>query len=128
MNENNKGAATIPAPPPATVEDRKSWAEWVTGVGGPLIGLVLLCVIFSLTTDVFLTWRNALNVIDQITVLGILAIGMTAVIVIGGIDLSVGSVLAFSMMMMGWLYQSSWGSTRAGDRCGPSGRHGVRRR
>ena len=71
-----------------------------------MIGLVLLCVIFSLTTDVFLTWRNALNVIDQITVLGILAIGMTAVIVIGGIDLSVGSILAFSMMMMGWLYQS----------------------
>jgi ribose transport system permease protein len=107
MNENNKGATTIPAPPPTVVEDRRSWADWATGVGGPLIGLVLLCVIFSLTTDVFLTWRNALNVIDQITVLGILAIGMTAVIVIGGIDLSVGSVLAFSMMMMGWLYQSS---------------------
>ena len=106
MNESNKGAATIPPPPPPIIEEKKSWADWVTGVGGPLIGLVLLCVIFSLTTDVFLTWRNALNVIDQITVLGILAIGMTAVIVIGGIDLSVGSILAFSMMMMGWLYQS----------------------
>ena len=106
MNKSNPGAATIPPPPPAVVEEKKSWADWVTGVGGPLIGLVLLCVIFSLTTDVFLTWRNALNVIDQITVLGILAIGMTAVIVIGGIDLSVGSILAFSMMMMGWLYQS----------------------
>ena len=106
MNESNKGAATIPRPPPPVLEEKKSWADWVTGVGGPLIGLVLLCVIFSLTTDVFLTWRNALNVIDQITVLGILAIGMTAVIVIGGIDLSVGSILAFSMMMMGWLYQS----------------------
>ena len=106
MNESNKVAATIPPPPPTIVEEKRSWADWVTGVGGPLIGLVLLCVIFSLTTDVFLTWRNALNVIDQITVLGILAIGMTAVIVIGGIDLSVGSILAFSMMMMGWLYQS----------------------
>jgi ribose transport system permease protein len=106
MNESNRGAATIPPPPPPTIEDKKTWAEWVTGVGGPLIGLVLLCVIFSLTSDVFLTWRNALNVIDQITVLGILAIGMTAVIIIGGIDLSVGSILAFSMMMMGWLYQS----------------------
>ena len=106
MNKSNPGAATIPPPPPVVVEEKKSWADWVTGVGGPLIGLVLLCVIFSLTTDVFLTWRNALNVIDQITVLGILAIGMTAVIVIGGIDLSVGSILAFSMMMMGWLYQS----------------------
>ena len=106
MNESNRGAATIPPAPPPTIEDKKTWAEWVTGVGGPLIGLVLLCVIFSLTSDVFLTWRNALNVIDQITVLGILAIGMTAVIIIGGIDLSVGSILAFSMMMMGWLYQS----------------------
>ena len=105
MNENNKGVAAIPAPPPA-IEEKKSWADWATGVGGPLIGLVLLCAIFSFTTDVFLTWRNALNVIDQITVLGILAIGMTAVIIIGGIDLSVGSVLAFSMMMMGWLYQA----------------------
>ena len=106
MNESNKGVATIPPPPPPTIEEKKSWADWATGVGGPLIGLVLLCVIFSLTSNVFLTWRNALNVIDQITVLGILAIGMTAVIVIGGIDLSVGSILAFSMMMMGWLYQS----------------------
>jgi ribose transport system permease protein len=107
MNESNKGAAaSIPPPPTPVAEEKKTWAEWVTGVGGPLIGLVLLCVIFSITSDVFLTWRNALNVIDQITVLGILAIGMTAVIVIGGIDLSVGSILAFSMMMMGWLYQS----------------------
>jgi ribose transport system permease protein len=107
MNESNKGAAASIRPPPTPVaEEKKTWAEWVTGVGGPLIGLVLLCVIFSITSDVFLTWRNALNVIDQITVLGILAIGMTAVIVIGGIDLSVGSILAFSMMMMGWLYQS----------------------
>ena len=54
----------------------------------------------------FLTWRNWLNIIDQITVLGILAVGMTAVIIIAGIDLSVGSILAFSMMMMGWLYQT----------------------
>jgi len=75
-----------------------------SGAQGPLIGLILLCLIFSLASDHFLSIRNALNVLDQITVLGILAIGMTAVIVIGGIDLSVGSVLAFSMMMMGWLY------------------------
>ena len=127
MNENNKGVAAIPAPPPA-IEEKKSWADWATGVGGPLIGLVLLCAIFSFTTDVFLTWRNALNVIDQITVLGILAIGMTAVIIIGGIDLSVGSVLAFSMMMMGWLYQAVASPPRVGDRCGPCCRHGVRRR
>ena len=47
--------------------------------------------------------RNLLNVIDQVTVLGILALGMTAVIIIGGIDLSVGAVLALPMMVLGWL-------------------------
>ena len=51
----------------------------------------------------FLSIRNGLNVVDQVPVLGIVAIGMTAVIVIGGIDLSVGSILALSMMAMGWL-------------------------
>ena len=67
----------------------------------------------------FLTWRNWLNIIDQITVLGILAVGMTAVIIIAGIDLSVGSILAFSMMMMGWLFRfaeclSHWPSLAGG--------------
>src|SRR5580700_12321370 len=81
-----------------------SWANIVVGVQGPLVGLLLLCVVFTFTTNnAFLSLRNALNVLDQVTVLGILAIGMTAVIVSGGIDLSVGSVLAFSMMVTGWL-------------------------
>ena len=80
-----------------------SWANIVVGVQGPLVGLLLLCVVFTFTTNnAFLSLRNALNVLDQVTVLGILAIGMTAVIVSGGIDLSVGSVLAFSMMVTGW--------------------------
>ena len=47
--------------------------------------------------------RNFLNVMDQITVLGVMAVGMTLVILIGGIDLSVGSVLALSGMVMGYL-------------------------
>ena len=66
------------------------------GTKGPLIGLVLLCLVLTLATDTFLTVRNILNVLDQITVLGIMAIGMTLVILIGGIDLSVGSVLALA--------------------------------
>ena len=76
-----------------------------SNIGGPLIGLVLLVLVFSFSSEFFFSLRNGLNILDQVTVLGILAIGMTAVIVIGGIDLSVGSVLAFSMMMLGWLYQ-----------------------
>jgi ribose transport system permease protein len=76
---------------------------FVRGATGPLIGLVLLCVFLSVSTDTFLSMRNFLNVMDQITVLGVMAVGMTLVILIGGIDLSVGSVLALSGMVMGYL-------------------------
>jgi ribose transport system permease protein len=98
----NESAAKPTAPSPAA-QGGASWVSKLIGVQGPLIGLVVLCIIFSFTTSAFLSFRNLLNILDQVTVLGIIAIGMTAVIVIGGIDLSVGSVLAFSMMILGWL-------------------------
>jgi ribose transport system permease protein len=75
---------------------------WLSGATGPFIGLIALCLFLSFATDRFLSIHNALNILDQITVLGIMAVGMTFVILIGGIDLSVGSVLALSMMIMGW--------------------------
>ena len=87
---------------PASLATRLGEAVFA-GTKGPLIGLVLLCVVLSLSTDTFLTVRNLLNVMDQITVLGIMAIGMTLVILIGGIDLSVGSVLALGAMVMGFV-------------------------
>ena len=71
----------------------------------PLLSLICLCLAFSIASDTFLSVRNFSNVVDQLTVLGILALGMTAVIVIGGIDLSVGSVLALSMMVMAALHK-----------------------
>jgi ribose transport system permease protein len=73
------------------------------GAIGPFIGLIAMCVFLSFATDTFLSLRNFLNVMDQITVVGVMAIGMTFVILIGGIDLSVGSVLALSAMVMGFL-------------------------
>gem|GEM_PF-718006 len=73
---------------------------WPTG---PLIGHVPLAPSLSIATDSFLSFRSFLNIPDQITVLGIMAVGMTFVILIGGIDLSVGSVLALSMMVLGYL-------------------------
>lgn len=73
-----------------------------SGTGGPFIGLVVLCVALFIATPYFLTVNNLLNVLDQVTILGILAVGMTFVIVTAGIDLSVGSVLALSTMVLGW--------------------------
>ena len=63
---------------------------------GILIGLVALFVFLSVATDSFLSAKNMLQVLRQICINGLLAFGMTFVLIIGGIDLTVGSVVAIS--------------------------------
>jgi len=63
---------------------------------GPLLGLVILVLLLTITTPHFLTTINLLNVGRQAAVNIIVAAGMTLVIFTGGIDLSVGSILALS--------------------------------
>lgn len=90
----------------ASGQSEKSGAQLLgsmKGATGPLIGLVLLCLFLTVWTDTFFSVRNFLNILDQITVLGIMAVGMTLVILIGGIDLAVGSVMALTMMVLGYL-------------------------
>jgi ribose/xylose/arabinose/galactoside ABC-type transport system permease subunit len=63
---------------------------------GIYLTLVLLIVIMTLLSDTFLTSVNIFNVLRQISITAIIALGMTFVIITSGIDLSVGSTLAFS--------------------------------
>src|SRR3954467_16010173 len=83
---------------PATAAAQPKKARWeeqlLTGSRGPALGLLVLAVALTIYSPFFLTKENLLNVIDQVTVLGILALGMTAVIVIGGIDPPDGPVPA----------------------------------
>ncbi len=72
---------------------------------GILISFLLLCLALSLLSDRFLTVANLTNVLRQITVNGIIAVGMTYVILIGDIDLSVGSVLALTSVVTADLLQ-----------------------
>ena len=62
----------------------------------PFISLALLFAVLSVASPYFLTATNLASVIRQTAVINIMALGMTLVIVSGGIDLSVGSILAFS--------------------------------
>lgn len=64
-------------------------------------GLLLLCVALWIATPHFMTVSNLLNVVEQSTVIGVLAVGMTFVILTGGIDLSVGSLVALSGIVFG---------------------------
>lgn len=63
---------------------------------GILIALILVCLVLTFLSEYFLTTRNLVNVLRQTSINGILAIGMTFVILTRGIDLSVGSVAALA--------------------------------
>ncbi|MCO6452017.1 MAG: ABC transporter permease [Caldilineales bacterium] len=58
--------------------------------------LIALFIFFSLTTDAFMTQPNLINIMRQVSFTGITAVGAAMVLLIGGIDLSIGSVLAFT--------------------------------
>jgi len=60
-----------------------------------LVALVALSIISSFLSEYFLQWQNLLNILRQVSYTGIIGLGMTFVIVSGGIDLSVGSMNAF---------------------------------
>jgi ribose/xylose/arabinose/galactoside ABC-type transport system permease subunit len=67
--------------------------------------LVLLIIVASLTSDVFLTGNNIINVLRQVAANGIISIGMTYVILTGGIDISVGSIVGISSIMFASSFQ-----------------------
>ena len=62
----------------------------------PLIFLVVLMAVFAAVEPRFLNPINLFNVMRQVSIIGLLAVGMTFVILTAGIDLSIGSLLAFA--------------------------------
>ena len=65
------------------------------------VAAVLAVVLLSLGTDTFATQKNLFNVTRNFAFVGIIALGMTAVIITGGIDLSVGSIVCLTGMVLG---------------------------
>lgn len=72
----------------------------------PFIGLILLVIIISALNSAFLEPSNLFNLLRQVSINGLIAFGMTFVILTGGIDLSVGSTLALSSAMIAILMVS----------------------
>jgi ribose transport system permease protein len=68
---------------------------------GTLVGLLVLCAVLWALTPYFLTVSNLLNIAEQTSINAIVAVGMTFVIISGGIDLSVGSIVALSGVILG---------------------------
>lgn len=67
------------------------------------IVLIAIILFFTLTTDTFLTVNNLLNIVRQVSMLGIASVGMTFVILLGGIDLSTGSIITFVNIFMAYM-------------------------
>jgi ribose transport system permease protein len=67
---------------------------------GTLLGLCLLSALLSILSPHFLSVSNLRNVLEQTTINAVVAVGMTFVVISGGIDLSVGSVVAFSGVLL----------------------------
>lgn len=82
--------------------------------GRTFIVLIVLLIFFSITANNFLTLGSLLTVAKHVALYGILAIGMTYVIITGGIDLSVGSVAGLAGMIAGGLIQEGFTIKLAG--------------
>jgi ribose transport system permease protein len=94
---------------PSTHSERRPWraakqalTQRETGV---VAALLVLCAVGTFATDGFLVGENLLNVGQQVSLIGIMAVGMTFVIITGEIDLSVGSIYALSSVVAGLLLQ-----------------------
>ncbi|HKK49223.1 MAG TPA: ABC transporter permease, partial [Alkalispirochaeta sp.] len=76
---------------------------------GMIVAFVLVCLVMWALTPHFLTPTNLLNVVRQSSIIGVMAVGVTFVILSGGIDLSVGSVMAVSGMIAAGTMQNGGG-------------------
>lgn len=77
---------------------RQAWRNFIQ-VAGILPILIVICIVFSLVSPSFLSPGNLINVIRQASINIVLATGITFVILTGGIDLSVGSILGVTAVV-----------------------------
>lgn len=94
----------------ATTPESRNWGVW-KALGGQIPAYAHTEVLTSETRSrsTFLSPSNLRNIADQIAVIAILAVGMTMVIITGGIDLSVGSLIALSAVMTAWVIRAVGG-------------------
>ncbi|BDH62835.1 sugar ABC transporter permease [Lysinibacillus sp. PLM2] len=82
------------------VDKKATWKKIISKFGS-LLALLILVLVLSFATDKFFTVNNLMNIARQSSINALLAVGMLLPILTAGIDLSVGSILALSIMIMG---------------------------
>ena len=98
------------ASPPASVRSGRrislNWSQhkWIR----PVLGLAIVLILFSLKSEQFLTSTNVRFVAAQTVLVGVCGIGMTFIMIGGGIDLSVGSVMAMAGVVVALVLKADW--------------------
>lgn len=94
------------APQTAAAHDKEGARKRLGNMreAGLLIIIVALCVVMSFASPHFLTWDNIRAMLLSFSIEGIVVVGMTVLMIVGGIDLSVGSVVCFAMVVTGKLF------------------------
>src|SRR5947208_2312242 len=93
------------------MSSKSSTSSLILAKAGPFLGLLVVIALFSLlgeTREFFLTYHNFKTIFTQTVIVAIGALGMTIIIVSGGIDLSVGSTIAFTSVVGALLTQKGW--------------------
>ena len=80
----------------------KKRVGWVRRMS-TLIGLVLICLVLTFASRHFFSFENFINILLQNANIAVLAVGLTLVILLGEIDLSVGGVEAFGCVVVAWM-------------------------
>src|ERR1700745_1823680 len=75
---------------------------------GTLVALVLMVLVIATAIPQFRQWENIVNITRNFSFVGIVALGMTLVILTGGIDLSVGSVWGMTAVLTAFLMSNGW--------------------
>jgi len=92
-------------------QGRADWIRWLTGSQAFWVFLAVCaaCIFLSLATNSFASSNNLFNVTRNFTFVAVIALGMTVVIITGGIDLSVGSVLCLCSMVLAVTMHAGYG-------------------
>jgi ribose transport system permease protein len=105
MPEANRGIADEAS---SSKRSKRVFAQRILQDAGIGVAVLLIVAVFSVTAPHFTDESNITNILTQITINLIMATGMTFVILIGGIDLSVGSVMALCAMVAGLALKIEW--------------------
>ena len=104
--------------PPALIGTRRHDRAAIVSASGPFVALLLACAFFASQSDRFLTGQNLSLILQQVVVVGVIAIGQTLVVLTAGIDLSCGMVMALGSIVMSKAAVDHGMGTAAAVACG----------